>query len=276
MKGSYFHNQIFTKGALKSIVTEARGFPRRINILCDNALVTGFGYQRNPVGGKIIKEVIADFRGPKSRKLFRVLPVAAVFGGIILLGVFLTQPIENPPEKVAPQVPYKAEVKLDLPTPPSLPIPSQPPLSQPIPSQPIPVPQVPVVDENAKVQQQVSELGPSKEIESAPESHETPLPEKQLPVSVEESSPKGAEAPKQEQLLTTPPPDLPKQTGAAKRIVSRGENVSRVLMDTYGYFDPDLMKLFKEANPHIKDVNRISVGEQLLLPQLDQTKSRSR
>ena len=126
------------------------------------------------------------------------------------------------------------------------------------------------------MQQQVSEPGPTKEIESAPESHEIPLPEKQLSVSVEESSPKGTEAPQQEQLLTTAPPDLPKQTSAAKRIVNRGENVSRVLVDTYGYFDPDLMKLFKEANPHIKDVNKINVGEQLVLPQVDQSKSRAR
>ena len=224
MKGSYFHNQIFTKGALNSIVKEARGFPRLINILCDNALVTGFGYQRNPVGERIAREVISDFRGPKSRKLFRVLPVAAVFGGIILLGVFLTQPIENRPEKEASLIPHKAEVKLDLPHPPS---------------QDLAVPQVPVVEPNPKVQQQVSELKPSKEqqvsepkpskepqvseikpskeqqvseikpskeIESPPESresHQIPLPEKQLPA--EESAAKSTAALKQEQLVTTPP-----------------------------------------------------------------------
>ena len=101
-----------------------------------------------------------------------------------------------------------------------------------------------------------------------------PLPEKQLPA--EESAAKSTAALKQEQLVTTPPPDQPKQTGAARRIVSKGENVSRVLVDTYGYFDPDLMRLFKEANPHIRDVNKISIGEELLLPQLDQPKSRTR
>src|SRR5208337_1246118 len=148
MKASYFHNQIFTKRALNDIVKEARGFPRLINILCDNALITGFGYQHNPVGGKIIKEVISDFRGPKPRKLFKVLPVAAVFGGIILLGVFLTQPIENQPEKAASRVPYKSEAKLDLPPPPS---------------QDLSVPQAPIVDANSKMQQQASDPGPTKE-----------------------------------------------------------------------------------------------------------------
>jgi len=307
MKGSYFHNQIFTKGALNCIVKEARGFPRLINILCDNAMVTGFGYQRNPVGGRIIKEVISDFRGPKSRKLFRVLPVAAVFGGIILLGVFLTQPLENRPEKEASRVPYKAEVKLDLSPPPShdLSVPQVPvvdpnpkvqqQVSEPAPSKeasrvpykaevkldipPPPahdlsVPQVPVVDANPKVQQQVSEPVPSKEIESIPESQEIPLPEKRF--FREESAAKSTEAPKQGPLLTTAPSDLPKQTGSATRIVSKGEYVSKVMVDTYGYFDPDLLKLFKEANPHIKDVNKISIGEVLVLPKLDKPKSGTR
>ncbi len=367
MKGSYFHNQIFTKGALSSIVKEARGFPRLINILCDNALVTGFGYQRNPVGSKIIKEVISDFRGPKPRKLFRVLPVAAVSLGVILLGVFLTMPIGNLPEKEASQVPYKAEVKPDVPPPPSqtlsvpqapvvdanpkikqqlsepapskeasrvpykadakldiTPAPSQPlqvpqapvvdasrkvkqQLSEPAPSkeasevpykadvkldvppqpsQVLSVPQVPVVDASpkvkqqlsepalSKVKQQLSEPAPSKEIGSIPESHEIALPEKRL--FREKPAAKSTDALKQEQLLTTAPSDLPKQTGASARTVIKGEMVSRVLVETYGYYDPDLMKLFKEANPHIKDVNKISIGEQLLLPQLDQPKSRTR
>ncbi len=63
MKASQFHNQVFTKDALKRIVKEANGIPRIINVLCDNVLITAFGYQRNPVDGKIVKEVIKDFKG---------------------------------------------------------------------------------------------------------------------------------------------------------------------------------------------------------------------
>jgi general secretion pathway protein A len=50
MKASSFHNPVFTKDALKRIVKEARGIPRIINVLCDNALITAFGYQRKPRG----------------------------------------------------------------------------------------------------------------------------------------------------------------------------------------------------------------------------------
>jgi general secretion pathway protein A len=260
MTASLFHNQVFTKGALKRITKKARGFPRLINIFCDNALITGFGYQRNPVGEKIIKEVISDFRGPKSRKLFRVLPVAAVSVGIILLGVFLTKPLENPVSKEAPQVPGETEVKRELPA---------------SPTTVVSVPQqVPVVDESSRVQQQISELGPPKEIESIPESQGNPLPEKQL--IGEEPAEKIADVPEQEPLLTTAPPNLPKEKGASARTVIKGENVSRLLVETYGHYDPDLMKLFKDANPQVKDVNKIMIGEQLKLPQLASPKSPSR
>jgi general secretion pathway protein A len=63
MKVSSFHNPVFTRDGLKRIVKEARGIPRIINVVCDNALFTAFRHQRNPVDGKIIKEVIKDLRG---------------------------------------------------------------------------------------------------------------------------------------------------------------------------------------------------------------------
>jgi general secretion pathway protein A len=52
---------VFTQGALQRIVKQADGIPRIINILCDNSLITGFGYQRRPVDSRIVREVIADF-----------------------------------------------------------------------------------------------------------------------------------------------------------------------------------------------------------------------
>lgn len=51
---------IFHKNALKLIVNQAAGIPRRLNILCDNALLTGLGHRQNPISDKIAREVIAD------------------------------------------------------------------------------------------------------------------------------------------------------------------------------------------------------------------------
>src|SRR6478609_2927332 len=51
---------VFSKQALDRIVRSANGIPRRLNILCDSALITGYGYQQPMISGKIAKEVIAD------------------------------------------------------------------------------------------------------------------------------------------------------------------------------------------------------------------------
>ena len=79
------HSSIFTKGALKNIIDKANGIPRMINILCDNALITGFGYQQNPVSAKIAKEVIADFSGAKRSSFGRWwIPVTSFLAAIVL------------------------------------------------------------------------------------------------------------------------------------------------------------------------------------------------
>ncbi|MDA8085524.1 MAG: AAA family ATPase [Nitrospiraceae bacterium] len=69
---------VFTRGAMKKIIASSRGIPRTINILCDNALVTGFGYQKKRVNARIVKEVAADLKsGEKSTFLKLVSPAMA-------------------------------------------------------------------------------------------------------------------------------------------------------------------------------------------------------
>jgi len=75
MKASQFQNPVFTKNALKQIVKNSDGIPRVINILCDNALVTAFGYNRKRVTGKIVKEVIKDLQDRKIRSQIKVFPI---------------------------------------------------------------------------------------------------------------------------------------------------------------------------------------------------------
>jgi general secretion pathway protein A len=54
---------IFTPGALRAIIRYGQGIPRRINVLCDGALVTGLGYRTKPVTAAIVREVIRDIEG---------------------------------------------------------------------------------------------------------------------------------------------------------------------------------------------------------------------
>ena len=53
---------LFTERAKQRIIEVAKGNPRLLNILCDNALVTGFGYQKSMVTSNMVEEVIADLR----------------------------------------------------------------------------------------------------------------------------------------------------------------------------------------------------------------------
>ena len=78
---------VFSKSAMKAIVRNARGIPRTINILCDNSMITGFGYQKWPIGARIVKEVIADLNGKRGRKGFSWKKWASAFAivGLVLL-----------------------------------------------------------------------------------------------------------------------------------------------------------------------------------------------
>jgi general secretion pathway protein A len=54
---------IFDASAMKAIYKYSKGIPRVINIVCDNALLTGFSQEQNRIGKAIIKEVIKDLEG---------------------------------------------------------------------------------------------------------------------------------------------------------------------------------------------------------------------
>jgi type II secretory pathway predicted ATPase ExeA len=53
-------SKIFTSEAVSLICDYARGVPRTINIICDNALLIGYSLSQKRVGAKIIREVIED------------------------------------------------------------------------------------------------------------------------------------------------------------------------------------------------------------------------
>jgi general secretion pathway protein A len=64
---------IFTREAVLAIHARAKGIPRTISVLCDNALLTGFAMERTQVGADVIADVGADFdlwpAGRRSRPL---------------------------------------------------------------------------------------------------------------------------------------------------------------------------------------------------------------
>jgi general secretion pathway protein A len=52
---------LFTRDAVQLVFEASRGLPRLVNVLCDNALVTGFAAGVRPVNGQIVSDVCRDF-----------------------------------------------------------------------------------------------------------------------------------------------------------------------------------------------------------------------
>jgi general secretion pathway protein A len=80
---------VIAPAAANLIVRHAKGSPRTINILCDNALLAAFGAQMQRVEESIVREVIADLRGhtPAPRRwLWAAVATASLIAGILSAG----------------------------------------------------------------------------------------------------------------------------------------------------------------------------------------------
>ena len=76
---------IFDSGAIKEIYRYSKGIPRLINIVCDNALLTGFSKEQNRIGKEIIQDVIKDLEGPGQRTGSRIGSVVLSYLPLFLL-----------------------------------------------------------------------------------------------------------------------------------------------------------------------------------------------
>jgi general secretion pathway protein A len=98
LAGAFDHN-IFTSKALNKIYSYTRGIPRVINIVCDNALLTGYATDQKVIGVNVIRDVIRNLEGmdfqkkQKRWKPFFAILIAAVMVGIaiILWRVFFSE-----------------------------------------------------------------------------------------------------------------------------------------------------------------------------------------
>jgi hypothetical protein len=71
------NSEIFPKGAIGKVYSFSKGYPRLINIICDQALLTGYVQELTTITPKIIKECSKELRLPgetKSSKPQKVKP----------------------------------------------------------------------------------------------------------------------------------------------------------------------------------------------------------
>jgi general secretion pathway protein A len=277
MRASQFHNQVFTKGAMKRIVKQAKGIPRVINVLCDNSLITGFGYQRNPVDEKIVKEVIRDFQGRQHRISFK-RKIALVFL-LVLIGSFgiasrsivsqeetpaarpeilTTQPPSSVPERAEQRNrPDSAAVKTGV--------------TDETNQHVLGAEAAPAASESAEGR--VESPAPAEAKNQIPELLEkrawsnaaTPFDEPPQTGSDKTSAAVQPSVKQQSDVITEEgPPEKP----VPVHVVRRGESVGQLIMDANGRLDDELFKTFLKINPRITNINKIKEGEKVVLPKV--------
>ncbi|GFE58360.1 AAA family ATPase [Geobacter sp. AOG1] len=81
-KASVGIESVFPERVLKQLVRQAKGIPRTINILCDNCLITSFGYKQKKVNLSVLKEISSDLGlvKPTRREAFFVSLMLLVIG----------------------------------------------------------------------------------------------------------------------------------------------------------------------------------------------------
>ena len=70
--------EVFTPDAISMIVQHARGFPRVINIVCDNAFMIGYGLSKTRVDEDMVRQAVKDMEAPIERKLISTRIITTV------------------------------------------------------------------------------------------------------------------------------------------------------------------------------------------------------
>ncbi|MGC8490565.1 MAG: AAA family ATPase [Syntrophobacteraceae bacterium] len=306
MKASSFHNPVFTKKALKLLVKRANGIPRTLNILCDNALVTAFGYGRKQVDDTVVKEVLGDFGEEPPRRGFRwsivrvLAAVVCIVAAAVLVspgfvsntkgpgkrslraGVFAPLPAGLKAKRTGPVcrlADAPAEKKsiavagenrgVGAPGKPgtgraveSAKLTAAPAKTQRVPATVVKPDVAPARPVATAVRPVATPLKPA--VVTAPTGKPETAAPKVLPITG--ATPRPEETEIDPTTIEPPARHLPNgQSGHWVR-VRHGDSVSRLLIGIYGRADVSLFESFKQLNPQIRDINRLSVGEKIILP----------
>ena len=285
-------NRVFTPEAIDLICRHARGNPRTLNILCDNAFLIGYGLSKKKVDSPVVNEVLEDLdfvdpeeldegrpkegrrvrvaaAGGKSalfRKIgFSLLALLGV-GAIILLGrIYLKGPEEPPMAKFPIQPPAIREKA------PSVPSEEKPERVAQTISQP-----------EAAKQQAVQETPAEKKIPPPvlPKKIKpaSPTPAKTEPVpTVAERKPSSPD--ERPAVASKPAPPSPPSPAAGPRskaearikktvTVKAGESIYTIAAKNYRVANTSVVDQILEVNPRIPSSRKLLANQQVSLPDI--------
>ncbi len=255
---------IFSDRALKIIHRASGGIPRLVNVLCDKALVLGYGAGAKVIKAKVIKQVLNDWkaferpatptgrarvrgvtrrRAPVSRPLRRI--AAAVAIGIIGAALIVMFAGRKDGDLLGRlwhgMLPTGASGTVVSSSP-------SPPRAALEPASPASAPSAPA---------QAPELPPRPELRSTePRAPAAPpvvaVPRSDVPAAAPES--------------TADALPSPAKSTAREVVVAPGEVFSSVVARNYGRAELTLLDFVKTANPEVESIDIVHVGQRLKLP----------
>ena len=80
---------LFDDGAVKAIYKYSKGIPRLINIVCDNALITGFSRDSSRIKKPVILETIRDLEGLQKVNKSWLWPAVIVIFIVLICTIFI-------------------------------------------------------------------------------------------------------------------------------------------------------------------------------------------
>ncbi|MEA2102593.1 MAG: AAA family ATPase [Thermodesulfobacteriota bacterium] len=235
---------LFTLSSIGEIYRYTMGFPRLINIVCDNALLSAYTDDSRQVSSRMIKKVASDLEGSYSKTASRVQPlsgqpdktrgrpwiwglitivimVALFFGfrGFILPGVEQgVQPKTQTQVETAPVADPEPETTFATETEPGVP---------------------PV----------------NKDV--------TPGPGRKENVMIEADSQAFPEPP------VPPTLNRPEKPSGMRVLVHKGDTVAALAADYYGRVNAKILERISQVNPQIGDLDLIHENDEIFLPDIN-------
>ncbi|GJL59426.1 MAG: hypothetical protein NPIRA03_22830 [Nitrospirales bacterium] len=236
---------LFTQGAMKLIIREAQGIPRRINILCDNALITGYGRQQKPVSISEVREILVDIDGPRSSYLVKwAVGVAVII--LLAIGAFLLSPIFLPENAGLSQVDLSERDSQNARATSSEKM-SEESMGQ------LGDQSIPMASSVSQTERPISHAD-TGEMDSG-------LTEKSIEKVLETSKSDGKIRDHTEVVSKS------SQGSPVTRAVKEGDNLSRIANEAYGSSSRQYVEWLRRHNPQISDPDIILPGQKIVLPE---------
>jgi len=242
---------IFTPSSLGEIYRYSRGFPRLINIVCDNVLLAAFAEEMHQVSAQLVRRVVSDLEGTYVKGSAKKYPLlrssssnsignwskmAVIVLAVIVLaaggaGIYDAFFSNTQPVSAGVHVEETTDATMNE----------------------------GIVKDDQVVE---AKMAPTKEV---------------VPIKTEEKRPSTvvlSDAGNQDDKPPIPPPLIESQMPKGKLItVNTGDTVAELAADYYGRVDAGILDTIKDANPDLEDINLIYKGQELLMPYIESVPS---